>query len=111
MGTEFAFITGICKENPIESEKAMVNPISSADKSLIIVPDSQREKNLPQDYNDFASINVEFSEEAKKVNILKAGSPLTGILKSEFDQVFGLANNNKELFLKKLDQIMENNSL
>ena len=89
----------------------MVNPISSANKSIIIVPDSQREKNLSQDYNEFASINVEFSEEAKKVNVFEAGSPLTGILKSEFDQVFGLDNNNKELFLKKLDQIMENNGL
>jgi len=111
LGTEFAFITGICKKNLIEPEKAMVNPISSTSKSLIVVPDSQREKNLFQDYNEYASVNVEFSEEAKKVNGFEGGSPLTGILKSEFDQVFGLDNNNKELFLKKLDQIMENNSI
>jgi len=89
----------------------MVNPISSSNKSLIIIPDSQREKSLSQDYNKFASINVEFSEEAKKVKIFEGGSPLTGILKSEFDQVFGLDKNNKELFLKKLDQIVENNGL
>ena len=89
----------------------MVNPISSANKSIIIVPDSQREKNLSQDYNEFASINVEFSEEAKKVNVFEAGSPLTGILKSEFDQVFGFDSNKRELFLERLDRILENNDL
>ena len=75
----------------------MVNPISNTSKPLISVPDSQRQNNLFQDYNEYASINVEFSEEAKKVNIFEGGSPLTGILKSEFNQVLDSFESSNEV--------------
>ena len=84
----------------------MVNPVSNISKSLVTVPDSQREKNSSQEYNEYASINVEFSEQAKKVKVFEGGSNLTNVLKSEFDQIFGLDESKKELFLEKLDHIL-----
>ena len=87
----------------------MVNPISNTSKSLITAPDSQRQKNSAQEYNEYASINVDFSEQAKKVKIFEEGSDLTNVLKSEFDQIFGLDESKKELFLERLDHILANN--
>ena len=84
----------------------MVNPVSNISKSLVTVPDSQREKNSSQEYNEYASINVDFSEQAKKVKMFEGGSNLTNVLKSEFDQIFGLDESKKELFLEKLDHIL-----
>ncbi len=84
----------------------MVNPVSNISKSLVTTPDSQREKNSSQEYNEYASINVEFSEQAKKVKVFEGGSNLTNVLKSEFDQIFGLDESKKELFLEKLDHIL-----
>ena len=86
----------------------MVNPVSNISKSLVTTPDSQREKNSSQEYNEYASINVEFSEQAKKVKVFEGGSNLTNVLKSEFDQIFGLDESKKELFLEKLDHILAN---
>ena len=88
----------------------MVNPVSNINKSLITAPDSQRQKNSSQEYNEYASINVKFSEQAKKVKIFEEGSNLTSVLKSEFDQVFELDESKKELFLKRLDHILADNS-
>ena len=84
----------------------MVNPVNNISKSLVIAPDSQREKNSSQEYNEYASINVEFSEQAKKVKVFEGGSNLANVLKSEFDQIFGLDESKKELFLEKLDHIL-----
>jgi len=84
----------------------MVNPVNNISKSLVTAPDSQREKNSSQEYNEYASINVEFSEQAKKVKVFEGGSNLTNVLKSEFDQIFGLDESKKELFLEKLDHIL-----
>ena len=84
----------------------MVNPVSNISKSLVTVPASQKEKNSSQEYNEYASINVEFSEQAKKVKVFEGGSNLTNVLKSEFDQIFGLDESKKELFLEKLDHIL-----
>ena len=86
----------------------MVNPVSNISKSLVTTPDSQREKNSSQEYNEYASINVEFSEQAKKVKVFEGGSNLTNALKSEFDQIFGLDESKKELFLESLDHILAN---
>ena len=86
----------------------MVNPVSNISKSLVTAPDSQKEKNSSQEYNKYASINVEFSEQAKKVKIFEKGSNLTNVLKSEFDQVFWLDGSKKELFLERLDHILAN---
>ena len=85
----------------------MVNPVSNTSKPLITVPDSQRQKNSSQEYN--ASINVKFSEQAKKVKIFEEGGNLTNVLKSEFDQIFGLDESKKELFLERLDHILADN--
>ena len=87
----------------------MVNPVSNISKSLVTASDSQREKNSSQEYNEYASINVEFSEQAKKVKVFEGGSNLTNVLKSEFDQVFGLDESKKELFLERLDHILADN--
>ena len=87
----------------------MVNPVSHTSKPLIIGPESQRQKNSSQEYNEYASINVKFSEQAKKVKIFEEGSNLTSVLKSEFDQVFELDESKKELFLKRLDHILADN--
>ena len=87
----------------------MVNPVSNISKSLVTVPDSQKEKNSSQEYNEYASINVEFSEQAKKVKVFEGGSNLTNVLKSEFDQIFGLDESKKELFLERLDNILADN--
>ena len=95
----------------IELEKAMINPISETSKSIISAFDSQMQKKPSQEYNEFASINVEFSEQAKKMKMLEDDSPIVGLLKSEFDEVFGLDDTNKKLFLKNLDRILANNGL
>ena len=87
----------------------MVNPVSITSKPMITVPESQKEKNSSQEYNEYASINVEFSEQAKKVKIFEEGSNLTSVLKSEFDQAFELDESKKELFLKRLDHILADN--
>ena len=87
----------------------MVNPVSNISKSLITAPDSRRQKNSSQEYNEYASINVEFSEQAKKVKIFEESGNLTNVLKSEFDQVFGLDESKKELFLERLDHILADN--
>ena len=87
----------------------MVNPVSNTTKPLVIAPDSHRQKNSSQEYNEYASINVEFSEQAKKAKIFEEGSNLTSVLEGEFDQVFGLDESKKELFLEKLDHILADN--
>ena len=89
----------------------MLNPVSNTSKSVITVPDSQKQKNSSQDYNEYASINVEFSEQAKKAKMFEGSSPLAGVLESEFDQVFEFNDNKKELFLERLDRILENNDI
>ena len=87
----------------------MVNPVSHTSKPLITAPDLQRQKNSSQEYNEYASINVEFSEQANKVKIFEEGGNLTNVLKSEFDQIFGLDESKKELFLERLDHILADN--
>ena len=89
----------------------MVNPISNTSKSLITGPDSQRQKDSSQEYNEYAAINVEFSEQAKQVKMFEGGSPLFGVLEREFEEVFGFGEGKKELFLQKLDHILVNNGL
>ena len=87
----------------------MVNPINNNSKPLIPVIDSERKNNSPPEYNEYASINVEFSEQAKNIKMFEEVSPLLGVLKSEFDQVLGVDDTKKELFLEKLDQILTDN--
>ena len=87
----------------------MVNPVSNTSKPIITTPDPQRQKNASQEYNEYASINVEFSEQAKKVKIFEEGGNLTNVLKSESDQIFGLDESKKELFLERLDHILADN--
>jgi len=87
----------------------MVNPVSNTSKPLITVTDPQIQKNSSQEYNEYASINIEFSEQAKKVKVFEQGTNLTNVLKSEFDQVFGLEESKKEFFLERLDHILADN--
>ena len=89
----------------------MVNPVNDTSKTFIPVPDSQRQKNSSQEYNEYASINVEFSEQAKKVKMFEGDSLLVGALKNEFDEIFGFDEDKKELFLEKLDHILVDNGL
>ena len=84
----------------------MVNPVSISSKPLITLPDSQKQKHSSQEYNEYASINVEFSEQAKNVKKIEEGSNLTNVLKSEFEEIFGLDESKKALFLERLDHIL-----
>ena len=84
----------------------MVNPVSISSKPLITLADSQKQNNSSQEYNEYASINVEFSEQAKNVKKFEEGSNLTYVLKSEFEEVFGLDESKKALFLERLDHIL-----
>ena len=84
----------------------MVNPVSISSKPLTILPDAQKQKHSSQEYNEYASINVEFSEQAKNVKKFEEGSNLTNVLKSEFEEVFGLNESKKALFLERLDHIL-----
>ena len=84
----------------------MVNPVSISNKPLITLADSQKQNNSSQEYNEYASINVEFSEQAKNVKKFEEGSNLTYVLKSEFEEVFGLDESKKALFLGRLDHIL-----
>ena len=89
----------------------MVNPVNDTSKTFIPVPDSQRQKNSSQEYNEYASINVEFSEQAKKIKMFEGDSLLVGALKNEFDEVFGFDEDKKELLLEKLGHILVDNGL
>ena len=84
----------------------MVNPVSISNTPLITLADSQKQNNSSQEYNEYASINVEFSEQAKNVKKFEEGSNLTNVLKSEFEEVFGLDESKKALFLERLDHIL-----
>ena len=84
----------------------MVNPVSISNKPLITLADSQKQNNSSQEYNEYASINVEFSEQAKNIKKFEEGSNLTNVLKSEFEEVFGLDESKKALFLDRLDHIL-----
>jgi len=84
----------------------MVNPVSISNKPLITLADSKKQNNSSQEYNEYASINVEFSEQAKNVKKFEEGSNLTNVLKSEFEEVFGLDESKKALFLERLDHIL-----
>ena len=84
----------------------MVNPVSISSKPLITLPDSQKQKHSSQEYNEYASINVEFSEQAKNVKKIEEGNNLTNVLKSEFEEIFGLDESKKALFLERLDHIL-----
>ena len=84
----------------------MVNPVSISNKPLITLADSQKQNNSSQEYNEYASINVEFCEQAKNVKKFEEGSNLTNVLKSEFEEVFGLDESKKALFLERLDHIL-----
>ena len=84
----------------------MVNPVSISSKPLTTLPDAQKQKHSSQEYNEYASINVEFSEQAKNVKKFEEGSHLTNVLKSEFEEVFGLDESKKALFLERLDHIL-----
>ena len=84
----------------------MVNPVSISNKPLITLADSQKQNNSSQEYNEYASINVEFSEQAKNVKKFEEGSNLTNVLKSEFEEVFGLDESKKALFLERLNHIL-----
>ena len=84
----------------------MVNPVSISSKPLITLADSQKQNNSSQEYNEYASINVEFSEQAKNIKKFEEGSNLTNVLKSEFEEVFGLDESKKALFLDRLDHIL-----
>ena len=95
----------------IELEKIMINPISETSKSIISVFDSQIQKKSSQEYNEFASINVEFSEQAKKLKIFEGDNPSVELLKNEFDEVFALDASNKKLFIENLDRILVDNGL
>ena len=89
----------------------MVNPINDSSKPLVPVLDSQRQKHLSQKYNEYASINVEFSEQAKKFKMSENDDPLVGVLKNEFDEVFEFDDNKRELLLEKLGRILIDNAL
>ena len=84
----------------------MVNPVSISNKPLITLADSQKQNNSSQEYNEYASINVQFSEQAKNVKKFEEGSNLTNVLKSEFEEVFRLDESKKALFLERLDHIL-----
>ena len=84
----------------------MVNPVSISNKPLITLADSQKQKHSSQEYNEYAYVNVEFSEQAKNVKKFEEGSNLTYVLKSEFEEVFGLDESKKALFLERLDHIL-----
>lgn len=84
----------------------MVNPVSISSKPLTTLTDAQKQKHSSQEYNEYASINVEFSEQAKNVKKFEEGSNLTNVLKSEFEEVFGLDESKKALFLERLDHIL-----
>ena len=89
----------------------MLNPINDTNKAVISVFDSQRKNNSFQEYNEYASINVKFSEQAQRLKIFQDDSPLVEVVKNEFDEVFGFGENKKKLFVEKLDRILLDNSL
>ena len=106
---EFAFFQG-CK-NFNRTGESHGKPINDTGKSIISVFDSQMQKNPSQEYNEYASINIEFSEQAKKLKMFEGDSPLVGVLKNEFNEVFRLDENKRELFLENLDRILMDNGL
>ena len=90
----------------------MVNPISDSPNRLITpVSDSIEHKNPSQEEVGSPKINVSLSEKAQKLKVLESDSPLTEMLKKEFNEVFEFGGDQKDSFLKKLDHIFVNNRL
>ena len=89
----------------------MLNPVSDTAKSLIPKFDSQKQKNSSQENQEYLSTNVELSEQAKEFKMFEGDSPVVGVLKNEFDEVFRFGDDKKELFLKKLNRILVDNGL
>ena len=96
----------------IELEEPMVNPISDSTNRLIIpASDSIEHKNLSQKEVGSPKINVSLSEKAQELKVLESDSPLTEMLKKEFDEVFEFGGGKKDSFLKNLDHIFMDNRL
>ena len=96
----------------IELEEPMVSPISDSPNRLITpVSDSIEHKNPSQEEVGSPKINVSLSEKAQELKVLESDSPLTEVLKKEFDEVFEFGGGKKDSFLKKLDHIFMNNRL
>ena len=91
----------------------MVNPVSS-DSSRVIAPanDFPKYKDLSQEKDGPSfPINVSLSEKALKSQKFEGDSPLVEALKKEFDEIFKLGDDKKNLFLKKIENILMKNSL
>ncbi len=90
----------------------MLDPVGDS-KNPFITPakDFPKHRDASQEKDETSSspVNVSISEKAQG---LSAGdSPLTEALKKEFEEVFGLTGDRKELFLGKLDDILADNGV
>jgi len=90
----------------------MVNPVSDNSKQLILpINELSKHKDPFQKNDDSPQINVSLSEKAQELNKFKRDDLLTDLIKKEFNEVFELGGDKKNLFLKKLDHIFLSNRL
>ena len=100
------------KRTLIKMEKTMVNPVSvSSDRLISLINDSLIHRRSPQEKGGSSQINASLSEKAQELKMSENDSPLIGVLKKEFNEVFEFDSSKKDLFLKKLDHILLDNRL
>ena len=90
----------------------MLNSINDNNPLIIPTKDSPKHINpLKKEGELSAEIRIAFSNKAQELKMLEGDSPLTEVLKKEFDEVFEFGGGKKDSFLKKLDHIFMNNRL
>ena len=94
-------------------ETPMLNSINDNNNPLIIpTKDSPKHMNpLKKEGELSAEIRIAFSNKAQELNMLEGDSPLTEVLKDEFNEVFEFGGDKGKSFRRKVDHIFVNSGL
>ena len=94
-------------------ETPMLNSINDNNNPLIIpTKDSPKHMNSLQKEGELsAEIRIAFSNKAQELNMLEGDSPLTEVLKEEFNEVFEFSGDKGNSFRRKIDHIFTNSRL
>ena len=88
----------------------MVNPVSDHTNRLIVpLNGSSKHRDPSQEKDGLSLINVSLSGKASELKMFESDLPLIGILKKEFKEAFKYSGDEKDSFLKKLDNILLDN--
>ena len=90
----------------------MLNSINNNNPLIIPTKDSPEHMNpLKKEGELSAEIKTAFSNKAQELNMLEGDSPLTEVLKDEFNEVFEFGGDKGKSFIRKIDHIFANSGL